>query len=206
MEDSITCLVVHLLLTSCLFMMPLSKNRISNSLSFMSVFQVPDQSLSLTAADSGLVSALQPSQTLLSLFLSSPDEETVSGTGVILSFSSTGQTPPACDTSTGTSTRWRLQYDVYQYFLPENDLSESSLFAGIQAVADIRGMMASGRLVLTLKSTDKTTMVFSSIPGQGVIYSVIVRDPVLKTSASYVPAHTYACSFASTLDGCQTLG
>ncbi|MED6241065.1 hypothetical protein ATANTOWER_022571 [Ataeniobius toweri] len=213
----------------------------------LSYTRVPDQGLSLTAADSGLVSALQPSQTLLSLFLSSPDEETVSGTGVILSFSSTepvpgacntefsldvdpnvyirynlyetairfapanlgnerGQTPPACDTSTGTSTRWRLQYDVYQYFLPENDLSESSLFAGIQAVADIRGMMASGRLVLTLKSTDKTTMVFSSIPGQGVIYSVIVRDPVLNTSASYVPAHTYACSFASTLDGCQTLG
>lgn len=62
------------------------------------------------------------------------------------------------------------------------------------------------RKVTTLKSTDKTSMVFSSIPGQGVIYSVIVRDPALNTSASYVPAHTYACSFASTLDGCQTLG
>lgn len=48
--------------------------------------------------------------------------------------------------------------------------------------------------------------VFNSIPGQGVIYSVIVRDPLLNTSASYVPVHTYACSFTSTLDGCYTLG
>ncbi|XP_021165763.2 transmembrane 7 superfamily member 3 [Fundulus heteroclitus] len=213
----------------------------------LSYTRVPVQGLSLTAADSGLLSALQPGQTLVSLFLSSPDEETVAGTGVILSYSNTeplpgacnmefsldvdpniyvrynlyetsvrfapanlgyerGQTPPACDMSTGTGTRWRLEYDVYRYFLPENDLSESSLFSGFQAVGDTRGMAASGRRVTTLKSTDKTTMVFSSIPGQGVIYSVIVRDPVLNTSASYVPAHTYACSFASTLDGCQTLG
>lgn len=59
---------------------------------------------------------------------------------------------------------------------------------------------------MTLLSTDKTVAVFNSIPGQGVIYSVIVRDPLLNTSASYVPVHTYACSFNSTLDGCQTLG
>lgn len=207
----------------------------------------PAQSVSLTAADSGLLSALQPGQTLLSLFLSSPDQEAVAGTGVILSYSRSdpvpgacnmefsldvdpnvyisynlyettirfapanlgsdrGQTPPACDEETGSGTRWRLQYDVYQYFLPENDLSESSLFSGFQAVADIRGLMASGKMVVSLKSTDKTSMMFSSIPGQGVIYSVIVRDPALNTSASYVPAHTYACSFTSTLDGCQTLG
>ena len=48
--------------------------------------------------------------------------------------------------------------------------------------------------------------VFTSIPGQGVVYSVVVRDPLLNTSTSYVPSHTYACSFVSTLDGCETLG
>ncbi|XP_043963867.1 transmembrane 7 superfamily member 3 [Gambusia affinis] len=213
----------------------------------LSYTRTPDEGLFLSAVDSGLLSALQPAQTLLFLFLSSPDEEPVSGTGVILSYSSAapvpgacsmessldvdpnvyisynlyettvrfgpanlgyerGQTPAACDTSTASDTRWRLEYDVYQYFLPESDLSESSLFRGLQAVADARGMAASGRLVVTLRSTDKTAMAFSSIPGQGVIYSVIVRDPVLNTSASYVPAHTYACSFTSTLDGCHTLG
>ncbi|XP_068611403.1 transmembrane 7 superfamily member 3 [Brachionichthys hirsutus] len=117
-----------------------------------------------------------------------------------------GQTPPACDRSTAGDTRWRLLYDVYQHFTPESDLSERSLFVAIQAVADVRGMMERGRRVMTLSATDVSTAVFNSIPGQGVIYSVIVRDPLLNTSASYVPAHTYACSFTSTLDSCHTLG
>ncbi|XP_061523555.1 transmembrane 7 superfamily member 3 isoform X2 [Phycodurus eques] len=117
-----------------------------------------------------------------------------------------GSTPPSCDTSTGTDTRWRLQYDVYQYFLPENDLSERSLFRGVQAVADVEGMTENAKLIRTLSSTEMSTVMFSSIPGQGVIYAVIVRDPVLDTLASYVPVHTYGCSFTSKLDGCQTLG
>ncbi|KAM7377947.1 hypothetical protein PAMA_013046 [Pampus argenteus] len=213
----------------------------------LSYTRMPGVGQSLTAVDSGLLSALLPDQTSLSLFLFSADGETVAGTGVILPYSSTdpvpgacniefnldidpnvylrynlyettirfapanlgyerGQTPPACDTSTGSSTRWRLQYDVYQYFLPESDLSERSLFSGIQAMADIQGLMTNGKRVMTLSSADMSMAVFNSIPGQGVIFSVIVRDPVLNTSASYVPVHTYACSFASTMDGCQTLG
>lgn len=55
--------------------------------------------------------------------------------------------PPACDESTASDTRWRLQYDVYQYFLPENDLSQRSLFSAIQAVADVRGLTQNGRRV-----------------------------------------------------------
>ncbi|KAM9845842.1 transmembrane 7 superfamily member 3 [Aulostomus maculatus] len=213
----------------------------------LSYTRIPTLGLSLTAVDSGLLSALQPGQTSLSLFLFSPDSDTFAATGVILPYSSMdpvpgacniefnldidpniyihynlyettirfapanlgygrGETPPACDTSTATNTRWRLQYDIYQYFLPENDLSERSLFSSIQAVADIRDMTENGRRVMTLSSADMSMAVFSSIPGQGVIYSVIVRDPALNTSASYVPVHTYACSFDSTLDGCQTLG
>ncbi|XP_073336603.1 transmembrane 7 superfamily member 3 [Pagrus major] len=213
----------------------------------LSYTRMPGQGQSLTAVDSGLLSALQPGQASLSLFLSSPDGETVAGTGVILPFSGTapvpgacnmefnleidpnvyirynlyettirfapanigyerGGIPPACDQSTDTNTHWRLQYDVYQYFLPENDLSERSLFSAIQAVADIQGMMANGKWVMRLLSSDMSTAVFNSIPGQGVIYSIIVRDPLLNTSASYVPVHTYACSFTSTLDGCHTLG
>lgn len=205
------------------------------------------QGLSLTAVDSGLLSVLQPGQVSLSLFISSPDTDTVAGTGVILLYSSSdpvpgacniefslnidpnvyirynlyettirfapanlgyerGDTPPACDDSMGTNTRWRLQYDVYQYFLPENDLSELSLFRGIQAMADIQGIMRNGKRIMRLSSSEMSMAMFNSIPGQGVIYTVIVRDPLLNTSASYIPVHTYACSFASTLDGCQTLG
>ncbi|XP_077355867.1 transmembrane 7 superfamily member 3 [Festucalex cinctus] len=213
----------------------------------LSYSTTPVFGLSSTAVDTGILFPLLPGQTSFTLFLFSADGSPVTGTGVILPFSSTdpvpggcnmefnlnvdpniylrynlfettiqfapanlgyerGSTPPSCDTSTGTDTRWRLQYDVYQYFLPENDLSEVSLFRGVQAVADVDGMTESGKLIMTLSSTDMSTVMFSSIPGQGVIYSVIVRDPVLNTSASYVPVHTYACSFDSKMDGCQTLG
>lgn len=58
-----------------------------------------------------------------------------------------GVLPPACDESTAADTRWRLQYDVYQYFLPENDLSQRSLFSSLQAVADVRGLTRNGRRV-----------------------------------------------------------
>uniref|UniRef100_A0A3Q3JNF6 TM7S3/TM198-like domain-containing protein n=1 Tax=Monopterus albus TaxID=43700 RepID=A0A3Q3JNF6_MONAL len=213
----------------------------------LSYTRTPGLGLSLTAVDLGLLSALQPGQTSLSLFISSPGADTVAGTAVTLPFSSTdpvpgacnmestldidpnvyvhynlyetmirfapanlgyerGEAPPACDQSTESSTRWRLQYDIYRYFLPENDLSERSLFTGIQVMANTQAVMENGKRIMTLSSSDMSMAVFNSIPGQGVIYSVIVRDPLLNSYASYVPVHTYACSFASTVDGCQTLG
>ncbi|KAG9460447.1 hypothetical protein GDO78_021768 [Eleutherodactylus coqui] len=49
-------------------------------------------------------------------------------------------------------------------------------------------------------------MSFSSVPGQGVIYNVVVRDPLLNTSAAYVPVHTYACNFSAAADNCANLG
>ncbi|XP_037552154.1 transmembrane 7 superfamily member 3 [Nematolebias whitei] len=153
----------------------------------LSYTRIPAAGLSLTAVDVGLLSALQPSQITLSLFLSTPDGDTVTGTGVILPYSSTdpvpgacniefnldvdpnvyihynlyettirfapanlgserGRPPPVCDESTGSDTRWRLQYDIYQHFLPENDPSESSLFNGLKAVAE-QGRTANSRRI-----------------------------------------------------------
>lgn len=60
--------------------------------------------------------------------------------------------------------------------------------------------------MVTLTADDKTSVSFSSLRGQGVIYNVIVRDPFLNTSAAYVPAHTYACSFEAGEDNCSSLG
>lgn len=81
-----------------------------------------------------------------------------------------GQTPPACDESTDTNTRWRLQYDVYQYFLPENDLSESSLFSGHQAVAGVQQMTAVGKRVIF-----SLTQNFSS--GVEVVKTAVTLQP-----------------------------
>ncbi|KAM3926596.1 transmembrane 7 superfamily member 3 [Leptodactylus fuscus] len=115
-------------------------------------------------------------------------------------------TPPACDVQTGPESRWRLQYDIYQYFLPENNLNDSVLMAHMQKMTMVSQIVANGFKLATVTSNDRTTMSFSSVPGQGVIYNVVVRDPVLNTSAAYVPVHTYACSFSSAMDNCSTLG
>ncbi|XP_016366458.1 transmembrane 7 superfamily member 3-like [Sinocyclocheilus rhinocerous] len=116
-----------------------------------------------------------------------------------------GESPPACDVDMGSSTRWRLVYELYQYFLPEGDLSEQSLISSLERAANVQNVQDNSRKVVSLSSHDRTQFSFSSLPGQGVIFSVIVRDPVLNTSASYIPVHTYACSFNSTLDGCSDL-
>ncbi|CAL1568750.1 unnamed protein product [Knipowitschia caucasica] len=213
----------------------------------LSYTRFPGAGGSHSAVDPGLVSPLDPGQTAVTLFLSTSTSESVSGSGVILSYAVSdpvpggcnnefnlaidpniylrynlyettisfapanlghvrGEPAPACDASSGPFSRWRLEYDVFQFFLPENDLSEESLFGALETVADTEGMVSNGKKVLTLSSADHRAAVFSSIPGQGVIYSVVVRDPLLNTSASYVPVHTYACSFSSQLDGCDTLG
>ncbi|KAK2505543.1 hypothetical protein MC885_020550, partial [Smutsia gigantea] len=117
-----------------------------------------------------------------------------------------GTDPPSCDLGTGRDSRWRLQYDVYQYFLPENDLSEEDFLNHLQRMAEVPQVTANAIKVVTLTANDKTSVSFSSLRGQDVIYNVIVWDPLLNTSAAYVPAHTYACSFGAVEDNCSSLG
>uniref|UniRef100_A0A3Q1MR19 Transmembrane 7 superfamily member 3 n=1 Tax=Bos taurus TaxID=9913 RepID=A0A3Q1MR19_BOVIN len=117
-----------------------------------------------------------------------------------------GADPPSCDVKMGPDSRWRLQYDVYQYFLPENDLTEEVLLRHLQRMAEVPQVQANAVKVVTLTADDKTSVSFSSLRGQGVIYNVIVRDPFLNTSTAYVPTHTYACSFEAEEGNCSSLG
>lgn len=54
-----------------------------------------------------------------------------------------GAEPLPCDVSTGQESRWRLRYDVYQYFLPEGDLTEASLLQHLQRMAQVPQVKAS---------------------------------------------------------------
>lgn len=62
----------------------------SDKMIFVCLVQMPALGSSLTAVDPGLLSTLLQGQVSLSLFLSSLNEDTVAGTGVILPYSSTG--------------------------------------------------------------------------------------------------------------------
>ncbi|XP_030396640.1 transmembrane 7 superfamily member 3 isoform X2 [Gopherus evgoodei] len=116
-----------------------------------------------------------------------------------------GANPPTCDSGTGQNSRWRLHYDIYQYFLPENDLSESALLNHLRKMSDVQSVRANGIRLVSLTTDEKTNVHFSSLPGQGVIYNVIVWDPLWNTSAAYVPVHTYACSLTALVDNCFSL-
>uniref|UniRef100_A0A452I860 TM7S3/TM198-like domain-containing protein n=1 Tax=Gopherus agassizii TaxID=38772 RepID=A0A452I860_9SAUR len=116
-----------------------------------------------------------------------------------------GANPPTCDSGTGQNSRWRLHYDIYQYFLPENDLSESALLNHLRKMSDVQSVRANGIRLVSLTTDEKTNVHFSSLPGQGVIYNVIVWDPLWNTSAAYVPVHTYACSLTALADNCFSL-
>lgn len=48
-----------------------------------------------------------------------------------------GTDPLPCDIGTGRDSRWRLLYDVYQYFLPENDLTQEGLLEHLQRMAEV---------------------------------------------------------------------
>ncbi|XP_060550888.1 transmembrane 7 superfamily member 3 isoform X1 [Pantherophis guttatus] len=115
-----------------------------------------------------------------------------------------GANPPSCDSETSLDSRWRLSYDVYQYFLPENDLSEATFVSHMRRMSEVQSIQAYGSKMMTLTSQDRTDLYFSSLPGQGVIYNVIVRDPKWNTSAAYVPVHTYACSLSALVNNCYT--
>uniref|UniRef100_A0A2K6GR33 TM7S3/TM198-like domain-containing protein n=1 Tax=Propithecus coquereli TaxID=379532 RepID=A0A2K6GR33_PROCO len=117
-----------------------------------------------------------------------------------------GTDPPLRDVGAGRDSRWKLQYDVYRYFLPENDLTEEVLLKHLQRMVRVSQVKANAVKVVILTADDKTTVSFSSLPGQGVIYNVIVWDPFLNTSAAYVPAHTFACSFKAVDGNCASLG
>ncbi|XP_030070404.1 transmembrane 7 superfamily member 3 isoform X2 [Microcaecilia unicolor] len=117
-----------------------------------------------------------------------------------------GASPPLCDVNTDQNSRWRLQYDVYQHFLPESDFREAVLLSHLQNMSTVQLVKAYGIQLVRLTSDEMSTVSFSSIPGEGVIYNVIVRDPLLNTSAAYVPVHTYVCNFNATMDNCFTLG
>lgn len=108
-----------------------------------------------------------------------------------------GTFPPACDVGTDGHTRWRLTYELYQYFLPENDHSDTSLSDGMSKMSSVQNIMANGLKITTIQSSQKTRLYGNSYVGIGVIYNVIVRDPLLKTSAAYAPVSTYTCDLST---------
>ncbi|XP_007885873.2 transmembrane 7 superfamily member 3 [Callorhinchus milii] len=117
-----------------------------------------------------------------------------------------GVSPPACDVAMNSHTRWRLSYDIYQYFLPENDMTNKSFLEGMSKMSSVQKVEQNGLKITTITSSQQTILFANSYIGIGVIYGVIVRDPLLNTSANYLPVPTYACRLTSEGHTCQHSG
>nr|XP_015194113.1 PREDICTED: transmembrane 7 superfamily member 3-like [Lepisosteus oculatus] len=104
--------------------------------------------------------------------------------------------PPACDVGQGTHSRWRLTYDLYQYFLSEVDVSEAGVFDGLARMSSVQNVEQYGRKIASLTSFDKTRLLVSPFASIGVIYAVVVRDPLRHAASLYVPVSTYSCGLA----------
>lgn len=112
---------------------------------------------------------------------------------------------PQCDDKVVPRT-FSLVYDIYYYFLNENDLSEKGLFDGLWKMATPDNIKENGKHLTTIKGAEILSAATEKLFAQGVIFNVIVTDSSTGYSAAYVPAATYGCNFTSTDNECQSKG
>ena len=47
---------------------------------------------------------------------------------------------------------------------------------------------------------------FDTKRGQGIVFNILVFDPIMKAESVYSPVVTYGCSFTAKVDGCDSFG
>ncbi|XP_066027730.1 transmembrane 7 superfamily member 3 isoform X2 [Pocillopora verrucosa] len=91
---------------------------------------------------------------------------------------------------------YRLEYDIYLMFLEEGDTSEDTFFKGLQKMAYPAVIKTNGKKMASLKAPTLPVAKFDTHQvGQGVVYNVIVYDPVTNMEAAYSPAVIYAPNY-----------
>ena len=102
---------------------------------------------------------------------------------------------------------YRLQYSIYQYFLEEGNLGNDQLFDGISRMLTPGKVKENGKKIRDWNpETDKPSQVFDTRRGQGMVFNILLYDPVTGEESVYSPAVTYGCSFTAKVDGCDSLG
>ncbi|CAB3359793.1 Hypothetical predicted protein [Cloeon dipterum] len=97
-----------------------------------------------------------------------------------------------------------LDYDVYHLYLEERNYSQGAYFNGIRKMLTPSRIAEHGKLVPEIIGRPTLQRTFSSYPGTGSVYAVVVRYDN-EFDAAYVPAATYACSIVFWNDTCDVL-
>ena len=87
-----------------------------------------------------------------------------------------------------SKSQFLIKYEIYGYFLRENDFSEEEYFRSVTLMSNLSDIKDSAFL-LTNSST--TRSYFYSYPGRGVVYNIIASSQ--NYSSAYVPIVTYDC-------------
>ncbi|XP_035316051.1 transmembrane 7 superfamily member 3 isoform X1 [Cricetulus griseus] len=107
-----------------------------------------------------------------------------------------GAEPPPCDVSTGQESRWRLRYDVYQYFLPEGDLTEASLLQHLQRMAQVSQVKASAVKELFIMSSFRTRPSILRLPMFLCTHTLAALSPWTVTVPLRVSTKVFSTVFA----------
>ncbi|ODN01077.1 Transmembrane 7 superfamily member 3 [Orchesella cincta] len=98
--------------------------------------------------------------------------------------------PATCD-------RAPLQYDIYEYYVVERDLTSKTAFDSIRLMSNMTAIERNGKKV-TFSGSPPSQVKFANYPGTGRVVAVILRT--LTSSAAYTPTLSYGCYTTATTD------
>ncbi|CAL8079603.1 unnamed protein product [Orchesella dallaii] len=98
--------------------------------------------------------------------------------------------PATCD-------RAPLQYDIYEYYIQERDLTLRTAFDSIRLMSNMTAIEHNGKKV-TFSGSPPSKVKFANYPGTGRVVAVILRT--LTSSAAYTPTLSYGCYTTPTPD------
>ncbi|CAG00269.1 unnamed protein product [Tetraodon nigroviridis] len=161
----------------------------------LSYTRTPRPGYFLSAVDAGLLSSLQPDQTSLSWFLSSPDGTPVTGTALVLAYSSADPVPGACN----------MEFNL------DTDPNGSAL-SGLRRIDSRRHPLAGLHKLLPLPAgpdpvvgrPEHGGVQLHPRPGRRLLRGG-QRPPAEHLGRLRARPHL-RLQFASTLDNCRTLG
>ncbi|RWS00788.1 transmembrane 7 superfamily member 3-like protein, partial [Dinothrombium tinctorium] len=109
-----------------------------------------------------------------------------------------GVSPLSCDT-----TNRQIVYEVYVYFMAENDYSKKETYRALQLMDNAKSVQQYGTLVKTYSFNPQTRVSMLSYPGRAVVYNVVAKFK--GQEANYVPITSFGCDVNSKVDGCGRL-
>ncbi|XP_012145709.2 transmembrane 7 superfamily member 3 isoform X2 [Megachile rotundata] len=96
-----------------------------------------------------------------------------------------------------------VTHDMYQVYLPQQDLSSKTYFAYITNMLTVNDIIENGQKISTPDLFKPLRRIFNAYIGTGSVYVTVATYGT--QSAAYVPAFSYACDPAEFPTSCQVL-